>query len=42
MREPLLFLEDIIGSLTKINRYIEGMEYHEKRRYRKFYLRSQG
>ena len=29
MREPLLFLEDIIGSLSKINRYIEGMKYSD-------------
>ena len=29
MRDPLLFLEDIIKSLSKINRYIEGMEYSD-------------
>jgi uncharacterized protein with HEPN domain len=29
MRDPLLFLEDITESLSKINRYIEGMEYSD-------------
>ena len=29
MRDPLLFLEDIQESLSKINRYIEGMEYSD-------------
>jgi uncharacterized protein with HEPN domain len=29
MRDSLLFLEDIIESLSKINRYIEGLEYSD-------------
>jgi len=29
MRDPLLFLEDIIKSLSKINRYIEGRKARE-------------
>jgi len=29
MRNPLLFLEDIVESLAKINRYIMGMEYSD-------------
>jgi len=29
MRDPLIFLEDIVESLSKINRYIEGLEYSD-------------
>jgi uncharacterized protein with HEPN domain len=29
MRDSLLFLEDITESLSKINRYIKGMEYSD-------------
>ena len=29
MRDPLLSLEDITESLSKINRYIEGLDYND-------------